>query len=181
MIVQRNPRSPYIKSVRPLTREDLVHLRGPSARARLQTLRSRHHKMAMMIASGAKITDVAAACNMSPQRVSILSVDPSVKDLIAQYQGDVVADIRDAMKDYAELVARNSLTAEVMLASKLESLNENEESLPVRDLLAISRDGADRFGYGKKSTVTNINVDFAKNLEAAIARSRQTKYIDAAE
>jgi hypothetical protein len=36
----------------------------------------------------------------------------------------------------------------------------------------------DRFGYGKRQTNVNVNVDFAKRLEAAITRSTRREIID---
>ena len=64
------------------------------------------------------------------------------------------------------------LVAERQIADRLEDAEEEGVKLPLKDLLAISRDGADRFGYGKKSAVLNTNVDFAAILEQAIARSK---------
>jgi len=60
-----------------------------------------------------------------------------------------------------------------MVADRLADQEEDPDAkpIPLRDLMAISRDAADRFGYGKHTTQTNVNVDFAAQLERAIRRS----------
>ncbi len=75
---------------------------------------------------------------------------------------------------FYEVATSNMLKAEVMLADKLEAAEEEGTHLPTRDLIAISRDAADRFGYGKRQTNLNVNADFASLLEKAIQRSGKT-------
>jgi len=72
-------------------------------------------------------------------------------------------------------LARQSV---VQIADKLGEAEEAGETLPVRDLIAISRDAADRFGYGKKQTNVNVNADFASMLERTIDRSRKARLIE---
>ena len=52
MNIQRNPRSPVIRDIRPMTRADLESLRQPSARMRIAKLRDQHHIMARLFVSG---------------------------------------------------------------------------------------------------------------------------------
>jgi hypothetical protein len=51
--------------------------------------------------------------------------------------------------------------AERQLEDHLDTADERDELLPVRELVAITTDRMDRFGYGKKSMNLNVNVDFA--------------------
>jgi len=58
-----------------------------------------------------------------------------------------------------------------MISDKIDAAIEADEPLPMRDLIAITSDRADRFGYGKTQRNINLNVDFAAQLEAARKRS----------
>ena len=49
----------------------------------------------------------------------------------------------------------------------------------MRELLAIAKDRADRFGYGPKSLRVNVQVGFAEQLDRAIERSAKVKTIEA--
>jgi hypothetical protein len=69
----------------------------------------------------------------------------------------------------------NKLKAEVMLGDKLDAAIDGAEVMPTKDLLAISRDAADRTGHGKVQTNMNVNVDFASKLEAARRRSNAAR------
>jgi hypothetical protein len=65
------------------------------------------------------------------------------------------------------------LKAERHIADQLDAADELGSVIPLRDLSRITADRMDRFGYGKHTTSTNINVGFAARLERAIQRSRQ--------
>jgi hypothetical protein len=69
------------------------------------------------------------------------------------------------------------LRAEAQIQEKLDAAEAEDETLPMRELLAIAKDRADRFGYGPKSTRVNVNVDFATQLDRAIERT--SKVIEA--
>jgi hypothetical protein len=110
----------------------------------------------------------------STQRIDTLFADPAFQQLIAKYREKVDAAYERQQDAYAQLVTSNMVKSETMLAEKLEEAEEAGTFLPTRDLIAISRDGADRFGYGKRQTNLNVNADFASILEKAIARSGKT-------
>jgi len=94
-----------------------------------------------------------------------------MKELIAIYMEKVEERDAEAFDPYLEVKAANMLAAERHIADHIAELDEAGELLPVKTALAISADGADRLGYGKKQTNLNVNVDFGKALEKAIARS----------
>lgn len=163
-----------ILGVRELTREDLACLREPRDVPAVQKLRDSHHRLARLIASGLKINEAAAAAGFSAARAYVLHIDPSFQDLVATYRKEVNAAFIQGQDQYYETATSNMLKAERMLAEKLDAADAEGELLPTRDLIAISRDAADRFGYGKKQTNLNVNVDFAAKLERAIQRSGKT-------
>lgn len=168
----RLPTKIEIKGIRELTRDDLACLHAPREVPAVQKLRDPHHNLARLIASGLRIADAAERAGYSLARARVLHADPTFQDLVSQYRGQVNEAWAAAQDDVQKMMAANVLKAERQIAERLEKADEEGETLPVRELIAISRDGMDRIGYGKKSTQLNVNVDFAAKLERAIARSK---------
>ena len=63
------------------------------------------------------------------------------------------------------------IKAERQISEHFEVADEAGELLPLSKLDTISQGRMDRFGYGKKQTNLNVNVDFAAQLEKARQRS----------
>ena len=170
-------RPPVITNVRALVRDDLALLRGPRAKPLSATggvvkrLRDPHHRLARLVASGLRFTEVAERSGYSEVRISMFNQDPAFLELVAVYREKIDAAWVKEQDDYMATAMGNMRKAEVMIAEKLEAAEETGEFLPTRDLIAISRDAADRFGYGKRQTNVNVNADFATLLEKAILRS----------
>ena len=179
MALQRGKiaKKPKILESRPLTREDLACLREPRAQNVVQKLRDSHHRVARLLAAGLRLDEVADLSGYSYQRVWQLSADPCVQELVAQYRGKVDAAFERSQDRYFSVATANMLKAETMIADKLDDALESGEHLPTRDLISISRDAADRFGYSKHTIVTNNNI--GSQLEKAIARSGKAVTIDA--
>jgi lambda repressor-like predicted transcriptional regulator len=175
MNIQRSPRTPYIKGVRPMVRADIESLRQPSARPRLQNIRDVHHIIARLIVSGLTLREIAEEVGYSVTRISIIKTSPAMEELVARYRGDVT----ESWKRSNDAVYDNILRAEAMswrkIVDRLEEDEENNE-IPLVTLLKIADSGSDRTGHHRKSTKENININFAANLEAAIQRS--AKVID---
>lgn len=175
----RIARDPTILNVRSLTRDDLMVLREPgrshnpdyAGGSVIERFRDPHHRLARLIAAGLSNGEIAGRTGMSHSRISQHRNSPAFEDLIAKYRGKVDAAFEREQDEYAKLATGNMLKAESMLAEKLEEHEENGTLPPVRELIAISRDAADRFGYGKRQTNLNVNADFASMLEAARKRS----------
>ena len=164
--------SSYITDIRPLTREDLAEIMIPRNAPVVQRLRDPHHHVVRLIAAGVRpMEEVARRSGYTIARIHGLNTDPAFKELVASYRGAIDAAFIRSQDDYYELATSNMVKAERQIAEKLERAEEEGELLPTRDLIAISRDAADRFGYGKKAMNVNVNVDFASKLEQAIARS----------
>lgn len=163
-----------VTAVRELRKEDLARLREPRAVAfTVKRLRDSHHHLARLFASGLDNHAVAKRTGMSPSRVRAIRQSPAFEQLVAEYRTIVNEAWVEGVDDYFELATGNMVRAELQIADRLGEAEEAGETLPIRDLLAISRDAADRFGYGKRSTQVNINADFAAALEKARLRSEK--------
>lgn len=160
-------------SIVPITREDLKVLEGPRAGVAVSKIRDSHHRVARLLALDLSQTEVARRTGYSYTRVNLLWQDPAFRDLVSKYRAKIDAKITEVEEEYVELLVGNRMKAERQISDKLDAADEADELLPTRDLLAISRDAADRTGFGKHSTQTNINVDWASKLERTIARSKR--------
>lgn len=160
-------------AVRDLVREDLAVLKERRAQIPAVTrFRDSHHRLARLFASGMTIPQVHERCGYSLARVSTLHADPAFQELIAEYRKDVTKNWVDGIDEYYGLSVSNMIEAELQVEQHLAKARDENEPLPLKHLLAISRDAADRFGYGKKSSKeVNLNVDFADRLQKAIQRS----------
>lgn len=173
--------TPEIISIRPMTREDIglilekrVGADGRPIHGVTQRFRDPHHRVARLFAAGLRVNEIMERAGYSYQRINTLQADPAFQDLIAKYRLKVDAEFVRNQDEFYEAATSNMRKAEAMLAEKLEIAEEAGELLPTRDLIAISADRMDRFGYGKKQTNLNVNADFASLLEKAIARSGKT-------
>lgn len=147
--------------------------RGDYLPPQVKVLRESHQKIARLLASGLKLYEVAQATGYSYSRVYVLSKDPALQELVARYRDMLIEDWREDEQTFQDLAMHNMVAAERQLSDKLDAADEAGELLPTRELLAISSDRMDRFGYGKKNMNVNVNVDFAAKLEAAIARTKK--------
>lgn len=164
-----------VVGVRPITREDLGRLMEPRTQIGMpQKLRNSHHNVARLAALGMKNIQIAERVGMTRERVGVLLKSPAMQELVASYRERIDEVFVDSVDAYFDLATRNMVAAERHIADRIDDLDEKGELLPLREALAVSRDAADRFGYGKKATNVNLNVDFAAKLEAAISRSGKT-------
>jgi len=154
--------------IRSLTVDDLACLRekrttplGP------QRFRDPHHRLARLIAMGVRPKLAAEQTGYSIARVYILHSDPSFMDLVAKYRKDVDEAYIDAEAERYALANEVNVKALRTIAEHFDKADEEGELIPMDRALRVFADTADRTGLVKKSTVTNINVDFAKNLERA--------------
>ncbi len=166
------PKPRNILAVRELRKEDLARLAEPRAVANVvRRLKDSHHHLARLFASGLNAADVARRVGMTTSRVTQIRKSPAFDQLVAEYRKIATEAWAESVDDYFEIAAGNMVRAELQIADRLGEAEEAGETLPVRDLIAISRDAADRFGYGKRATQVNVNADFASLLEKAIRRS----------
>lgn len=168
----RIPKPITINGVRELTREDLPRLAEPRRQPSIKKIRESHHIVARLLALGMAHAQVAQATGYSVTRVGILAASPAIADLVARYNADFHEKNAEVLDVYAENLFRSRNLAEGMLVDKLAEADESGELPPFMTLLRISRDAADRTGFGKHST-TDVNHDIGGRLERAIARSNK--------
>lgn len=159
-----------IGPIRPMTKEDMAAtLKGsfvPMVSA--GRLRDSHHRIARLAAAGLRQDEICQRTGYSRHRVWELLQSPAMIDLVAKYRSKVDEAFERNQDEFYNLATTNMLKAEREIGDRLD---DKGDEIPIKDLISISRDAADRFGYGKKQTNVNINADFAAELEKAIARS----------
>jgi hypothetical protein len=161
-----------------LERDDLEKLlEGNRPATSIQKLRSSHHRIARLTAFGLTAKEIAGYVGMTSQRVLALQTAPAMVELISKYQARNEERELEQGDAYFEYRMRNAVAMERHIAEQIEEADEKGEYIPIRTALAYSSDTADRFGYGKRNTTTNVNLD-ASVLERMI--SRYNKAIDSA-
>ena len=162
-----------IGPIREMTREDMAATLKPCYKpvVTADRLRDSHHRVARCAAAGMRKNEIAEHTGYSYNRVWMLLSSPAMIELVAKYRAKVDEAFERSQDEFYNLATKNMLMAERMIADKLEEAEETGTPIPVKDLVLVSRDAADRFGYGKKQTNVNVNADFAAELEKAIARS----------
>lgn len=139
--------------------------------------REMHHAVARMFASGATISKVSRDTGYTRRRLHILLQDPSFQELVAEYAKTLGDKIEEVQDQFTELAISNLLRAEAQLQEKLDIADEEGELLPTKELIAIVKDRADRFGYSAKRIVSH-DISFASRLDKAIEASGKAKLIE---
>jgi len=139
--------------------------------------RESHHAVARWFASGATISKVAHDTGYTRRRLHILLQDPSFQELIAEYAKTLGEKIEEAQDQFADMAVSNLIRAEAQVQEHLDAAEENDELLPMRELLAIVKDRADRFGYSAKRVIQHDH-SFATKLDRAIEASNKAKVIE---
>lgn len=160
---------------RPLTDADMKMLElgravQPSS---LTQIRARHHALARALAQGMRPGIAAATYGYSVSRVSVLQGDPTFAELVEHYRRE---EGFDAAKVNERLTAITVEAIDVVV----KRLEEEPEKIDMKDLHKLIALGADRTGFGPKSTKeVDVNVGFGAKLQAAQARlEKATKMIE---
>lgn len=169
---------PRILAVRVLSREDLGVLKekGNRAPARIKQFRDTHHRLARLVAAGYRNEEIMRQTGYSATRLCALKEDPAFRELVANFRDKIDTAFID---EFAETSMSNMVRAERQIEHHLDAADETGELLPLKTLMGLTSDRADRFGYGKKTLNTNVNIDFARNLERMAARQGKATTIDA--
>jgi hypothetical protein len=162
-----------IHSVSPLTDEDVKAAQDHVASGRslgvstpnLKQIRSRHHRLAQLLAIGTPDIQAATMCGFVANRVAHLRRDPAFQELLTYYSEGVEAQFQDTVAMMADLNTD-------MLEELGRRLDENPEQFTVPQLLEAIRTLADRAGYAPvtKSVSVNASVDLGARLAAARQR-----------
>ena len=170
----RTSRPKLMGEPRPMTREDMALSLAPARRATVSTtaIRDYHHRIARLAAAGLRLWEIAERSGYTSARVSTILASPSVQELVAYYRDKVTAAWQEEVIDEYSMALR---TKKMALAQRLERLEAADmgdiEPIPLRDLATIIADTEDRYGVMKKTGNVNVNADFAKELEAELARA----------
>jgi len=171
---------PRILAVRVLTREDLGCLKNEKrVQPRVKAFRDTHHRLARLCAAGLRNEEILRITGYSSVRLSTLKLDPAFQQLVAEYRGKVDSAFVQSQDEFYETSTSNMMRAERQVEAHLDDSDDKGELIPIKTLLAITSDRADRFGYSKKTINTNINLDFAKRMEQMMAARGQATVIDA--
>lgn len=164
-----------IGPIRELTRDELELLKAPRPKSTtVATLRDSHHRVARLFAMGLRKHQVHEKSGYSLGRLGALQVDPSFQNLVAEYRNMVDESWKKEVDEFYDLAVKNKLTAERMIADQLEAADADEATpIPLKTLVAIVADRADRTGHGKKLTNVNVNIDLGSRLERARVRASQ--------
>lgn len=136
--------------------------------------RESHHMVAKLFAIGLKGTEIAARTGYGENWLAQLHNDPAFQELLAKYRDLDTQLFLEGRDEFYSLATKNMIQAERQLSDKMDELDTEGEFLPTRELISVVADRADRFGYGKRETKFNVNVDFADALQRAIKRSGKT-------
>lgn len=160
------PSAEYVRDLGPadlalLASERETPIRPPA----LKALRDRHHALARCLAQGMRPAEAAAVTGYDVSRISILSGDPTFRNLIAFYAANETA----LAADYAERATTLALSA----MNKLQEAIENEEE-PISDSMAleIAKFASDRTGHSpvQKSIALSGTLDLGARMAAAKRR-----------
>lgn len=130
---------------RELTQEDLLRLAdSPKVTVPvLQKLRAVHHRQAQLLASGKKVTEVAAIVGCTVQRLVQLQVDPTFTELVKYYQDQtMVAHLEDTARIQAKLIDAGELAIDE-IGARLED-PEKRAKMRTGDLRQIAEMAMDR-------------------------------------
>ena len=171
---------PKVALVQPLTREDLLRLKQPRpAQGRPRLMRDAHHRLARLVAAGARSDEILRQTGYSTSRFSNLTRDPAFQELVARYREKVDEAWLRGVDEFYETSTSNMLRAERMIEEHLDEADESGDRIALKTLMGLTADRADRFGYGKKSTQRNENLDFAAMMEQIARASGKSNVIDA--
>ena len=161
------PGGPAPVVLREITEEDgaalLVEKREQPQRQPLERVRTTHHLAARELAQGKSQVEVALITGYSPQRICDLQADPTFRELVAHYKGQVEAKWLNVQERLASLGM--ALTEE--LQHRLETA---PESLTNEDLRRWAETTLDRAGVGPSK---NLNVKTADLTQALIEKIKR--------
>lgn len=144
---------------------------APLRKGMVAKFRESHHIIAKLFARGLKGNEIAARTGYAPSWLAQLHNDPAFQELLAKYRDLDTQLFLEGRDEFYSIATKNMLQAERQLSDKMDEADSEGEILPTRELISIVADRADRFGYGKRETKFNVNVDFADALQRAIKRS----------
>jgi len=168
----------HIGPVRELTQAETAMLRERRAMPRIAKLRDAHHQVALLFAMGHTPYEVRDITGYSYERVRTLHADPAFQDLIARKREKVEQTHMDAQAAFAAESVRLRQAAVRHLAQFYEEADEAGETVSPKTSLAIAVEMADRTGFGRHTSSTNVNVAIGEELEERIRKFNAMKQVE---
>jgi hypothetical protein len=131
---------------------------GQSPVSHVKKLRERHHALARMLAAGMMPQECGQALGYCPSRISILQNDPSFKELLEFYKGNLNSAVMD-------IQAKLGLLAGDTISELQDRLEDEPESFKNTELTELLKATTDRIGFGPSSTVKNLSVVATATLD----------------
>jgi len=130
----------------------------------LRRIRDSHHKLAKLLADGLSPAEVSMMTGYSPNRVYVLSNDPTFRELISFYRENKV-------EEYKDFHARMAAFGTDALQELHQRLDESPDQMDSEFLMGVVKTMADRTGHAPVSKSVNVNVN--ANLADRLTRARQ--------
>src|SRR5258708_7350678 len=157
----------------------MLALQGPRPpQNRPKAMRETHHRLARMVAAGFRTEEILRLTGFSYTRLHTLKHDPAFCELVTQYRGKVDEAYVRGVDEFWETSTSNMARADRKIEDRLDEDDEGDK-ISLKDLMALTSDRADRFGYSKKIVNRNENLDFAKMMEQVARASGRSNVIDA--
>lgn len=157
-----------VEVVRPLNAADKALLNQQPTAVRngtqLRRIRDSHHKLAKLIADGLAPAEVSMITGYSPNRIYVLSNDPTFRELVSFYRDNKV-------EEYKDFHTRMAAFGTDALQELHQRLDEAPEAMDSDFLMSVVKTMADRTGHAPVSKSVNVNVN--ANLADRLTRARQ--------
>lgn len=138
----------------------------------LQTLRSKHHGVARLLAEGVPEGVVAEMCGYTASHISVLKQNPAMIELVNFY--------RSPKGETAKLIGENLRTvASMSLEIAQRRLETDPDKITITELTGLAKLGFDRSGHGPQSTVHNVSEHRLVASEELIALNKEARRRDA--
>ena len=171
------------EGVRLLSPTDLSALRPRTAK--VPAIRAAHHRMAELHAASLPADMIAELTGRSLTSVRNFPKVPANAELISQKLEEAAAELDlDPVREHTKTIIQSRTLAWQMIRDKLEEAIESGEEIPLRTLLSIAGDAADRTGFGRQTTQVNLNLDLGARLQKAreaVAKLREGKVVELAK
>lgn len=173
----RSPVALSFAVLRDLTVNDLMTLNEPPAQQSnsIRRVRASHHRVAQMLAAGARPAEVHVKTGYSRSRISVLQADPAFQELVEHYK-QMVQEV------YVDQVERMGLVLSDALEELHERIVENPETLTANNLIETIKTVADRTGHGATSKQEHSHIHLSsediaklkgKVIEGEIGNAKQ--------
>lgn len=164
--------------LRDLNDEDIVLLQAGytlnSQTPAIKKLRTAHHELARLLASGVRPVEASAITGYSQSRISILCNDPAFKNLLSFYNDER----KDVNIEVMKRIRSVGLDAIEEIKDRLE---ESPEDFTNEELRKLAETALDRSGFGPKSTVTHertVDPSILAALKEAVNKEEKNNVIE---